>query len=85
MIKQLLPSLLLVALCGCFKTKDELNLNALLASPYGKAHGLTLRIENGTLRLQAVTGIEAAARLADMKEDAGLFGDAMPGLDELKK
>ena len=166
MTKKLLPFLLLLPLCGCFKTKDELTIladgsgsvrlethlliasetlealgfgmsrgtgidapsvypptseikakqffpgkqfvvtvneekkaggsllvitaafkdvNALLASPYGRSHGLSLTISNGTLSLKAVIGIEAAARLAEMKDDSGLFGERIPGLDDLKK
>lgn len=62
------------------------DVNALLASPYARAHGLTLTVTNGTLSLKAVFGVEAAARLAEMKEDdAGMFVGRMPGLDELKK
>ena len=62
------------------------DVNALLASPYGKAHGLTITITNGALSFKAVIGIEAAARLAEMKEeDAGMLAAQMPGLDELKK
>ncbi|MEY2409493.1 MAG: hypothetical protein QOF48_2163, partial [Verrucomicrobiota bacterium] len=61
------------------------DINVLLASPYGKAHGLTLKIEGGVLKLQAVLGIEAAARIAEMKDGAGMFGDAMPSMEEMMK
>jgi hypothetical protein len=62
------------------------DVNALLASPYAKAHGLSLVTTNGALSLKAVIGVEAAARLAEMKDDdTGLFAAQMPGLDELKK
>lgn len=165
--KRLLPALLLLALCGCFKSKDELTLNAdgsgsvhietrvlvapetlqslgfsvgaggeegqppfypptseeearrlfpeklftvtvkeekegdgsalfidasfkdvnaLLNSPYARAHGLALVVTNGALSLKAVIGIEPAARLAETKQDeAGLLGGQRAGLEELFK
>lgn len=49
------------------------NLNTLLASPYGRAHQLTVKIADGSLVLRGVTGLEAAARFADVKNDSG-FG-----------
>ena len=62
------------------------DINALLASPYGKSHGLSLAVSNGTLSLKAVFGVEGAARIAEMKDDtAGIFGEQIPGLEELKK
>lgn len=62
------------------------DVNALLASPYAKAHGLSFTITNGALSFKALLGIEAAARLAEMKDgDMGPLGAQMPGLDELQK
>ena len=62
------------------------DVNALLRSPYAKAHGLTLTLTNGVLSLKAVLGIEAAARMAEMKEeDMAMYGERMPGLDDFKK
>lgn len=67
-------------------TAEFKDVNALLRSPYAKAHGLSLAVTNGALSLKAVIGVEAAARLAEMKEeDAGMFAAQMPGLDELKQ
>jgi hypothetical protein len=66
-------------------TAEFKDVNRLLASPYAKAHGLTLVVTNGTLSLKAVTGIEAAARLAEMKDDGGMFGGLMASMEELAK
>lgn len=66
-------------------TAEFKDVNALLASPYAKAHGLTLVVTNGALSLKAVTGIEAAARLAEMKDDSGMFGGMMASMEELVK
>ena len=59
------------------------NVNALLSSPYGRVHALTLSVEKGALLFKGLTGLEAAARLAEMKEDGGKLG--MPDLSEARK
>ena len=55
-------------------TAEFKEVNRLLASPYAKAHGLTLLVTNGVLSLKAITGIEAVAWLAEMKDEGGMFG-----------
>jgi hypothetical protein len=63
------------------------DINALLASPYGKAHQLTLTVANNALALKAVSGVEGLARLAESK-DLGMNGTkmmAIPGLAEARK
>lgn len=61
------------------------NINALLASPYGRAHQLSMKIANGSLVVQGVTGMEAVARFAELKDDTGFGMAAMPGLADLKE
>jgi hypothetical protein len=61
------------------------DINALLASPYGRAHQLSVKIENGLLVVKGVTGMEAVARLAEMKDDSGMGMAAMPGVADLQK
>jgi len=61
------------------------NINALLASPYGRAHLLSVKMADGALVVRGVTGMEAAARFAEMKDDAGFGLAAMPGLADLQK
>jgi hypothetical protein len=60
------------------------SVNSLLASPYGRAHQLSMKIANGSLVVQGVTGMEAVARYAELKDDTGLGLAAMPGLADLK-
>jgi hypothetical protein len=64
------------------KFKD---VNALLSSPYGKAHALTLKIENGSLVVQALTGFEMAVRTAELKTDEQMGMPPLPGLAEAQK
>lgn len=64
------------------KFKD---INALLASPYAKAHGLTIHIEQGVLRVRGVSGIEAAARFAEVKDDTGQMAAAFGAADTEKQ
>jgi hypothetical protein len=66
-------------------TAEFKDLNVLLASPYAKAHGLTLAVTNGALSLKAVSGIEAAAWLAEMKDDGGMFGGMFASMEDLAK
>jgi hypothetical protein len=60
------------------------NINALLTSPYGRAHQLSVKIAAGALVVKGVTGMETAARYAEMKDD-GDMGMAMPGIADLQK
>ena len=64
---------------------DFKNINALLASPYGRAHQLSLAVANGSLVVRGVTGMEATARFAELKDDSGMGLAAMPGLADLQK
>ena len=61
------------------------NINALLASPYGRAHQLSVKIANGTLTVKGISGMEAAARYAEMKDDNGMDMGMVPGLADLQK
>jgi hypothetical protein len=64
---------------------DFKDINALLASPYGKAHQLMVKVEGGSLIVKGVGGMERVARLADMKEDPTMGMGMMPGTEDLKK
>jgi hypothetical protein len=66
-------------------TAEFKDVNALLASPYAKAHGLTLVVTNGMLSLKAITGIEAAARIAEMKDEGGMFRNMMVPLEDVAR
>lgn len=59
------------------------DINALLASPYGRAHQLSARIENGALVVKGITGLEGVARYADMKDEDTM--GAMSGMADLQK
>ncbi len=63
------------------------NINALLASPYGKAHQLSLSLAGQNLTLKAVSGLEGLARVAETKDIGGNDMEimAMPGLAEARK
>jgi hypothetical protein len=61
------------------------NINALLASAYGRAHQLSVKIADGALVVKGVTGMEATARLAEMKDETGMGMAAVPGLADLQK
>ena len=61
------------------------DINALLASPYGRAHQLSVKIENGVLVVKGVTGLEGAARLAELKDDGDMGMAMMPGIADLQK
>jgi len=61
------------------------NINALLASPYGRAHQLSVKIAGGSLLVKGVTGMEAAARYAEMKDDTGMALGMAPGIADLQK
>ena len=60
------------------------DINGLLASPYGAAHQLSARIEGGSLVVKGVTGMEAVARYAEMKDERGM-GMAIPNMADLQK
>ena len=59
------------------------DLNALLASAYGRAHQLSAKIAAGSLVVQGVSGMEAMARFADYKDETGM--GAMAGMADLQK
>ena len=61
------------------------DVNALLASPYARAHSLLFKVESGKLVLSALSGIEAAARFAEMKDEGGMLGAELSGLANLEK
>jgi hypothetical protein len=64
---------------------DFKDINALLASPYGHAHQLSAQLENGTLVVKAITGMESSARFAEMKEEDEMGAGAMANLGDLQK
>lgn len=66
-------------------TAEFKDINKLLASPYGRCHELSVVVTNGSLRVRGVSGMEAAALLADAKDDSGMGMMAMPGLANLQK
>jgi hypothetical protein len=61
------------------------DINALLASPYGRAHQLSLKTEGSSLVLRGISGMEGAARLAEMKDEGDMGFAAMPGLADMQK
>lgn len=61
------------------------NINALLASPYARAHQLSLELRDGQLLLKAVPGIEAAARVAELKDDDGEMSMLLGGIPDSAK
>ncbi len=61
------------------------NIAALLASPYAKVHALSLVITNDRLQLSALSGFEAAARVAEIQDADGEMASQFPMLPELKK
>src|ERR1041385_9262705 len=61
------------------------DVNALLASPYARAHSLLFKVESGKLVLSALSGIEAAVRFAEMKDEGGMLGAELSGLANLEK
>ena len=63
---------------------DFKDINALLASPYGHAHQLSAQLENGTLVVKAITGLETSARFAETKDD-GEMSLGMPNMVDLQK
>jgi hypothetical protein len=50
------------------------DINALLASPYGRAHQLAVDLDKDGLSVKGGTGLETAARLAEVKDDTGMMG-----------
>ena len=62
------------------------DINRLLASPYARAHQLALTTnQNGTLRLQALSGGSALALAAQMKPGDEMGMMEMPGLEDAQK
>jgi len=60
------------------------DINVLLASSYGRAHQLSVSIADGFLVVKGVTGMEATARFAEIKDPAGMGMD-LPGMADLQK
>lgn len=60
------------------------DINAVLASPYGRAHQLSVVIQDGSLVVKGITGMEGSARLAEMKDESGMASE-MPGLLDVQK
>jgi hypothetical protein len=61
------------------------DINQLLASPYGRAHQLALKLDGGALKLRALNGGETVARMANAKAE-GEMAEFMPqGSEELTK
>src|ERR1017187_9542901 len=56
------------------------DINTLLASPYGRAHQLSVELDKDGLAVKAVTGMETAARMAEMKDDGGMGMMGMMGM-----
>lgn len=61
------------------------DVNALLASPYGRAHQLALDLQNGALRLRALSACETLARGAQFQADGETTAFPMPGLEDAQK
>ncbi|MGA2173576.1 MAG: hypothetical protein ABSH38_01200 [Verrucomicrobiota bacterium] len=61
------------------------DINSLLASPYGRAHQLTVEIGKDGLAVKAVSGMEGIARIAEIKPDKDMGMMAMPGLADMQK
>ena len=62
------------------------DINALLASPYGRAHQLSLATNaQGELRLLALSGGSALAQGANLTDDADGVGFQIPGLEDAQK
>jgi hypothetical protein len=62
------------------------DVNRLLASPYARAHQLTLATnQDGTLRLRALSGGETLAQAAQMKPEGDMEMLQIPGIEEAQK
>jgi hypothetical protein len=61
------------------------DVNKLLASQYGRAHQLTLKVEGGALKLQALSGAESVARAMNLKGEGELADYLPPGTGDLEK
>ena len=61
------------------------DLNSLLASPYGRAHQLSVAMDQEGLAVKAVSGMEGIARMAEIKSGQETAMLAMPGLADLDK
>ncbi|HHY84968.1 MAG TPA: hypothetical protein GYA07_05470 [Verrucomicrobia bacterium] len=60
------------------------NINALLSSPYARAHQLMLAIEGEALVFKAVSGAEAVARLSQVKPTEEMDFASIPGLADVQ-
>jgi len=61
------------------------DINSLLASPYGRAHQLSVETGKNGLVVKAVSAMEGIARMAEIKPDKETGMMAMPGLDDMQK
>lgn len=61
------------------------NVNALLASPYGSAHQLSLQTNAGILVLRALSGGSTLAQAAQFKPEGEMASFNMPGFEEAQK
>lgn len=62
------------------------DVNALLASPYGRAHQLALTTnQSGALSLRALSGGETLAQAAQMKAEGEMAMFEMPGMEDAAK
>jgi hypothetical protein len=61
------------------------DINALLASPYGRAHQLTVETDKDGLAVKAIGGMEGIARMAEIKPDNAMGMMAMPSLADMQK
>ena len=60
------------------------DINALLASPYARAHALMLKLENGVLSVKELSGLEGIARMAEVKDKDGIM-EFQAGLGDMEK
>src|SRR5437879_5086369 len=62
------------------------DVNALLASPYGRAHQLVLQTnQSGAFKVQALSGGEAVGRFANFEPEGEMAAIPMPGMQDLQK
>ena len=50
------------------------NVQALLASPYARAHSLAIKVRSNALSIKALAGVEGVARIIETKDTTGMFG-----------
>src|SRR5271157_4584216 len=61
------------------------DINSLLASPYGRAHQLTVETNKDGLVVKAVSGMEGIARMAEIKPGNEMDMMATPGFADAQK